>query len=134
MSTELSGKSRRSVRPHHSAALPSTIPMDSYDEEVDDAGQGELGAVVGDVELGDWDDEDEGHTHTHPSAQGRRDPHSGRNRSAQCDTFLPRCGAPRVWRGRNLTHHTAESRIKAETSLKLVWTTHLCEVLMGEND
>ena len=60
MSTELSGKSRRSVRPHNSAALPSTISMDSDDEEFDDPGQGELAAVGDDEEFGDWDDEDEG--------------------------------------------------------------------------
>ena len=34
--------------------------MDSDDEEFDDLGQGELGAVGDDEEFGDWDDEDEG--------------------------------------------------------------------------
>ena len=59
-SSEFSGESRRCVRPHNSAALPSTISIDSDDEEVDDPGQGELGAVGEDEELGDWDDGDEG--------------------------------------------------------------------------
>ena len=58
-SNELSGESRRSVRPHDSAALPSTMSMDSDDEAVDDPGQGELGAVGEDEELGDWDDEED---------------------------------------------------------------------------
>ena len=59
-SNELSGDSRRSVRPHDRAALPCAISMNSDEEEVDDPGQGELGAVGEDEELADWDDEDEG--------------------------------------------------------------------------
>ena len=51
MSSALSGESRRSVRPHNSAALPSTISMDSDDEEFDDPGQGELAAVGDDEEF-----------------------------------------------------------------------------------
>ena len=56
--------------------------MDGDDEEVDDPGQRKLGAVGDDEELGDWDDEDD----PPPSAQGRCDPPSGINRSAECDT------------------------------------------------
>ena len=68
MSNELSGESRRSVRPHNSAALPSTISMDSDDGEVDGPGQGEIGAIGDDEELGDRDDESEIHPPPTPSA------------------------------------------------------------------
>ena len=36
--------------------------MDSDDDEYDDPGQGELAPVGDDEDLGDWDDDDEGHT------------------------------------------------------------------------
>ena len=41
---------------------------------------------------------------------------------------------PACVEGRSLTHHTAESKVKAETSLKLEWTTHSCGMLMVKYD
>ena len=132
VSNELSGESRRSIRPHNSAALPSTISMDSDDEEVDDPGQGELGAVGDDEELGDRDDEDAGQPSRVP--KDVETPQQNKSKSTMRHTSLPRCGALHAWKGRSQTHRIAELRIKAETSLKLEWTTHLCETLMGKND
>ena len=52
-SNRLSGESHRSVSPRNSAALPSTIPMDSDDDEYNDPGQGKSAPVGDDEEFGD---------------------------------------------------------------------------------